>query len=262
MSDSSYRNFQYPLNVYAYLLQLEMGKVAYLHYGLFDHPDEVFARAQQRSTDVVFKHLPPAPATLLEVGIGTGTTLGALVRAGYRVTGISPDAAQVELARKGLADISPMPEVRLENVGFENYTGEPGTFDLVLLQESFQYLNSRQLFSRAHELLMPRGRVLILDEFMDAPSHAYDIHLPQLGSIRALAEECGFAIEEELDLSTQAAPTVDYLLEKIAAHQKALLAELPVSEEQLRGLDAALRQYKAAYADSSCRYVLLDLRRR
>ncbi|MES2625977.1 MAG: methyltransferase domain-containing protein [Pseudomonadota bacterium] len=262
MNDSPYRDFQFPLNIYAYLLHLELGKVAYLHYALFDHAEESVGRAQQRSTDLILERLPPAPAALLEVGIGTGTTLGILVRAGYRVTGISPDAAQVELARQGLADISPPPEFKLESVGFENYSGSPGAFDLILLQESFQYVNSQQLFTRAHELLVAHGRVLILDEFI-GPSHTdYAIHLPQLSSTLALAEECGFVIEEQLDLSKQAAPTVDYLLEKIAHHREALLTELSVSEEQLHGLNAALQQYKAAYADGSCRYVLLQLRRR
>lgn len=262
MNDSPYRNFQYPLNVYAYLLQLETGKVDYLHFGLFEHSGESVALAQQHSTDLVFERLPPAPAALLEVGIGTGATFNRLARAGYRVTGISPEAEQVRLARLRLADISPAPEVELESVGFENFTGRAENFNMVLLQESFQYVSGQQFFRRVHELLVSRGQVLILDEFLSSASTGHCIHLPVLEATRHLAVESGFAIEEELDLSARAAPTVDYLLDCIAAHRHTLLAELPVTAEQLGGLEDALGTYKAAYADGSCRYALLSLRKR
>ena len=276
MNYSPCLEFQFPLNVYSCILLLEEGRVDYLHFALFDRPDEAVTAAQQRSTDLVLARLPEPPAAILEVGIGTGTTLKTLVEAGHHVTGISPEAAQVRLAEQrlaeGAADISgrstapggdgaSLGKARLECVGFEGFRGEPGVFDLVLLQESFQYVDARDLFTRAHQLLAPGGRILLLDEFLGKPSH-YDIHLPNLDATRALARECGFSLVEEVDLTAAAAPTVDYLLDRIETRRARLLAELPLSGQQLDDLLAALRQYKSAYADGSCRYALLSLERK
>src|SRR3712207_909255 len=90
-----YRDFYYPLNVLLHVLTLEEGAVEYLHYGLFERSDEAIGVAQERSTQLLLSRLPPPPARLLDVGVGLGTTLNRLTRAGYDTVGITPDDKQV-----------------------------------------------------------------------------------------------------------------------------------------------------------------------
>jgi len=93
-----YRDFTYPLNVFMHILTHEEGEVRYLHYGLFERPDESIAVAQERSTELLLSRLPPPPARLLEAGAGLGTTLARLERLGYDAQGITPDEKQVAMA--------------------------------------------------------------------------------------------------------------------------------------------------------------------
>src|SRR5205823_5833786 len=95
----AYRDFYYPLNVFMHILTREEGGVRYLHYGLFEQPDESIDAAQERSTELLLSRLPPPPARLLDVGVGLGTTLARLRELGYDAEGITPDAKQAAMAR-------------------------------------------------------------------------------------------------------------------------------------------------------------------
>lgn len=250
------QNFQFPLNVYALILERETGAVDYLHYGFFELPGESVAVAQQRSTDMLLARLPSPPADLLEVGIGTGSTLNTLLERGYRVTGIGPEPEQLNLARHLAGD-----RAVLECTGFEEFMASPGSFDAILLQESFQYLDAGDLFSRGREMLRPGGVLLLADEFLQGAPEGATLHLPDLEATRRLAASHGLRSCEEVDVTEMAAPTVDYLLERIAAHHPALL-ELPdVGAEGLAGLVEALEEYRRAYAAGWCRYRLWHLER-
>ena len=98
-----YKNFTFPLNVYSHILCKDYGDFEYLHYGLFEQDDQDIRRAQQRATDLLFSHLPPSPCRILEVGIGLGTTLSKLVKAGYDATGITPDENQITTPKISMA---------------------------------------------------------------------------------------------------------------------------------------------------------------
>lgn len=50
-SSSLFKSFDFPLNVYAYVLFLNEGSVDYLHYGLFEPGQTNLRRAQQFSTE-------------------------------------------------------------------------------------------------------------------------------------------------------------------------------------------------------------------
>jgi len=94
-----YKNFTFPLNVYSHILCKDYGDFEYLHYGLFEQDGQNIQRAQQCASDLLFSHLTPSPCRILEVGIGLGTTLSKLVKAGYDVTGITPDENQIHYAK-------------------------------------------------------------------------------------------------------------------------------------------------------------------
>ncbi|WP_081762592.1 PIG-L family deacetylase [Xanthobacter sp. 126] len=255
---SAFKALPFPLNVYGALLQIEVGEVAWLHFALFDHPGEPMVTAQRRSTDLLLAQLPPPPARILEVGTGLGTLLAELVAKGYDVTGINPDPAQVAVAQARFGADLPLVEAT-----YEGWTPPPDAepFDVILFQESAQYIDTLTLFDRALDLLRPDGRIILLDEFAirrtswsPEPLHLHD-------HVVALADRLGFSVERDEDLSAKAAHTVDKMLEMTSRHHTTLEESLEVPAELIAKLDASNAAYRAAYAEGRFGYRLLVLRR-
>jgi SAM-dependent methyltransferase len=244
-----YRDFYYPLNVFMHILTAEEGGVTYLHYGLFDHPGQPIGAAQERSTELLLARLPAPPARILDVGAGVGTTLALLTRLGYDVVGITPDEKQVAWIRARYGS-----EVRVENRRFEDYA-EP--VDAIVFQESSQYIESQALFARAATLT---PHIIVLDEFALRPTgapgelHAFDAFLEA-------ASQHGFGLTEEIDLSSRAAPTVDYFNVRIPRYRDRLMNDLGLSAEQLDDLVASGVRYRQLYSDGVYGYRLLQFRR-
>ncbi|HSP15779.1 MAG TPA: methyltransferase domain-containing protein [Thermoanaerobaculia bacterium] len=243
-----YRDFQFPLNVFMHVLTHEEGSVPYLHYGLFERPGEPIASAQERSTQLLFQRLPPPPAKVLDVGIGVGTTLARLAAAGYDVTGITPDEHQAHLVRATHGD-----HLRIEHVSFEDFAARP--FDVVVFQESSQYIECNALFAKAHELTRD---VIVLDEFSAEPTGT----LHQLDEFLRAASAHGFEKTEEIDLSSQAAPTVDYFLERLPRYRASLSADLGLSDAQVDELIESGKRYRNLYRRGVYVYLLLRFHRR
>jgi SAM-dependent methyltransferase len=255
VSRSPLCDFAFPLNVYARALELEEGQAEYLHYGLHATPDMPTVVAQRRSTELLWQHLPP-PCRLLEVGIGLGTMLARLSAAGYCVRGIAPDRAQVECARMRHGDALPATCGRIED-----FSENVGNWDLLLLQESAQYIDPLDLFAQASRLLAEHGEIIVLDEFALRRAAPGKENLHLLRHFVALAERFGFCVVEQLDLSAQAAPTLDYLLRVVPRHACMLQRDLGVTAEALDALTAANAAYREKYADGRYGYFLLRLRR-
>lgn len=246
----------FPLNLFAELQVLEEGGADYLHFGLFEHPDDPIADAQQASTRLILERLPEMPAAILEVGIGLGTTYRTLRALGHSVVGITPDAAQIEVARVRLGG-----DADLRCTRFEALEAPAEGFSMILFQESAQYIDPLALFNRAFELLAPGGTLLIVDEVALRRTAVGEEELHLADDLVAQAERAGFALEERLDLGERAAPTIDYLLDGIARHRSALIEALPIEEGQVEGLVAALERHRERYADGRFGYQLLRLRR-
>ncbi|MEO8383352.1 MAG: methyltransferase domain-containing protein [Acidobacteriota bacterium] len=244
-----WREFTYPLNVFMHILTREAGSVSWLHYGLFDSADDSLAEAQERSTRLLFSRLPPAPARLLEVGIGLGTTLRRMIDAGYDAVGITPDEKQVALVRARDGDAWPVHCVRFEDFRAPG----PDPYDVIVFQESSQYIDSEALFARAATLA---PRIVVLDEFALRPIdeegalHSWDAFLEA-------AARHGFTVTEELDLSERAAPTMDYFTERIPASRDRLIADLSLSGQQVDELITSGSRYRARYADGTYGYRLV-----
>jgi hypothetical protein len=244
--------FAFPLNAYARLLELREGRVDYLHFGVFESPDEPVQDAQQRASDLLWECLPP-PCRLLEVGIGLGTTLARLRAAGYAATGITPDHAQVEAARQRHAGA-----VSVEPMRLEDFDHDAGRWQALLFQESGQYVAPLAIFDAADRLLHEGPSTLVvMDEF--ALDRRDDGHhgLHALAAFIALAARRGWTVTKRVDLSQQARPTLDYLLRGIAEHGSRLVADLKIPQAQLSELAAALRRYQKLYAEGVYGYALL-----
>ena len=247
-----YRDFYYPLNVFVHILTHEEGGVPSLHYGLFEEPGETIAAAQERSTEMLFRRLPPPPARLLEVGIGLGTTMARLRRDGYVVEGITPDDKQIAMVKAAHGDDFPA-----FCASFELFSGS-GLYDAIVFQESSQYIDSQALFARARALLAPSGSIVVLDEFalqaVDRPGglHARERFLDAAG-------RSGFTVREEVEFSAQAAPTIDYFMERIPRYRDALIDELGLSDVQVEELITSGREYRERYAAGLYGYRLFVL---
>ena len=248
-----YRDFPFPLNVLLNVLTREEGRAENMHYGLFEAAGDSIVAAQERSTALLLSRLPPAPARLLEVGIGLGTTLARLTAQGYDAEGITPDAVQATAARERFGD-----RLRIHTTPLEAFE-PPGRFDIVLFQESSQYIECETLFRKVRALASSNAAVIVLDEFalaaIDRPQS-----LPRLDRFLAAAAGAGFRLEEELDLSDAAAPTVDYFLARIPKHRKAIESELAVSAAAIDGLLESGAAYRDLYRTGAYGYRLLRFR--
>ena len=247
-----YRDFYFPLNVFMHILTHEEGDVHSLHYALFEREDEPIAVAQERSTELLFSRLPKPPARILEAGMGLGTTLDRLTRAGYDATGITPDEKQVAMVRARFGDSVPT-----FCTPFEHFADD-ARFDAIVFQESAQYIDSHALFANARKLA---PRVIVLDEFALADVDAPSAPLHSLARFIAAAAEHGFQKTEELDLSAQAAPTIEYFTKRFPRYAEALKRDLGVTEEQLQHLIDNGVVYREQYRTGRYGYRLLDFTR-
>lgn len=247
-----YRGFAYPLNVFMHILALEGVRLEALHYGLFESPSEPLALAQDRSTALILERLPAPPARLLDVGFGLGTLLDRITTMGYDAEGIAPDAAQVAAVRARYGD-----RLKVTGTAFETFAPAGPPFDAILFQESSQYIDSEALFANAARWTR---RVLVLDEFA-MPEASWPGALRSLpGFLRAAAGR-GFRLVEDVDLSRQAAPTVDYFMARLPRHRDAVVRDLDLPDALLGQLVESGRRYRELYRTGAYQYRLLDFRR-
>lgn len=248
--------FSFPLNVYARLLELQEGQVDYLHFGVFDHPDEPVLQAQQRATELLWQALP-APGRLLEVGIGLGTTLTRLLQQGWQPLGITPEPAQIEVAQERQGGTLPLRCTRLEDLA-----ADAGPFDTLLFQESAQYIAPMEIFSAADRLLVNGpASIVVMDEFALDRRAADHGGLHHRAHFIALAQRFGWRVAHQVDLSQAVQPTVQYLITGTRRWRDRLLADLPVTPQQLDELDAALLRVQRLYAEGVQGYGVLRLAR-
>jgi len=245
--------FAFPLNVYARMLEGAEGRLDHLHYGLFEGEDEPVWQAQERASARLWSVLPP-PCRVLEVGIGVGTTLRRLGRAGYRATGITPDAAQVAEVRRRHGDA-----VDARVATLEEWPAQELPFELMLLQESAQYIEPLALFEAADRLLAEQACIVVMDEFALRREGPQDTGLHLHAHFVTLARRMGWTVASDEDVSVAAAPTVKAIERLVNAQRAALLAELPLQPEQLDGLIEAAQRYRARYATGVYGYRLMRL---
>jgi 2-polyprenyl-3-methyl-5-hydroxy-6-metoxy-1,4-benzoquinol methylase len=180
----------------------------WLHYGLW-LPGETpsmpkLREAQERYVDKLVALLPPVPASVLDIGGGTGAMAGRLHSLGYDVEMLTPSEVQVGLAREALGDTVKVHLSRLEEFSTDR------KFDVCLFSESFQYMPMSMSLPKAKAMLKPGGRVVIADCFRSenfkggrqiGGGHRF-INLPMR------ADEEGFRITSDEDVTAMAAGTI------------------------------------------------------
>ena len=251
-----FANFSFPLNVYAAMLAWSEGRVDYLHYGLFERVDEPIWQAQERASAQLWAQMP-LPCRVLEVGIGLGHTLKRLQTRGFDAVGITPEAAQVDAVRAhhghGLA---------IETTTLEAYAPTGPRFDLMVLQESAQYIQPLALFEAADRLLnSERATLLVMDEFALHRRSDADFGLHLLPHFKDLAARHGWRLVHEQDVTAQARLTIDVLQTLTQTHWQRAQDELGIGEADLQALMQSNQRYGANYRDGIFGYRVLKFER-
>ena len=196
------------LDLFARMLKV-FADTPWLHYGLWlEGETPSFPRvrqAQERYVDKLLALLPPAPASILDIGGGTGAMAGRLASLGYTVEMLTPSEVQVGIAREALNGAATVHLSRLEDFA-------PGRrFDVCLFSESYQYIPLDASFAKLGELLAPGGRVVIADCFRSegfeggraiGGGHRYSAFLEAV-------ERSDFAITSNEDVTALAAPSIE-----------------------------------------------------
>lgn len=243
---SKYSKVTFPLNVFALITKLDTGKYRELHYGLYMNKNDTFIQAQKNSTDIIFNHLYKSPAKLLEVGIGFGKTHQKLLDKGFNCTGISPDQVQIDIVNNKLKDTN---LVCTKYEDFELNTKET-LYDIILFQESVQYIQPEVIFSRANKFLKTGGKILIIDEFSRNELLLHDINI-----FKNIAKKNNFNLLIETDFSAHASPTVDYILDGLDKYSDDICNQLNYPVQKIYALTQSLQKYKEKYKNKQYSYV-------
>jgi len=238
----------FPLNVYAWSLHLAGQPVEYLHYGLWESGDQEqdIYRCQARASEYLFSRLPQPPAHLLEVGIGLGASARRLVAQGYQYNGVTPDNTQILYTRHTHRK-SP---IEVERGYFQRYT-HPSWVDVILFQESAQYIPPSEIFRQCKRLLKPGGDIILMDEIPTG------LMVNLVHSVGAW----GFDLIAHEELTAQATPSIPHLIAIIQRHYDLLQYELNVTAQRLDQLLRSLDKRRQAYMSGEYTYQFIHLRK-
>lgn len=178
-----------------------------LHLGLWPADLEVNIRnlgvAQEKHSELIISNIPQGTETILDVGCGVGKLSERLVGLGYQVEGVTPSAFLAAEAHKLLGDEFRIYECPIEDLEVERH------YDVVLFSESFQYLQMEKGLAKCLALLPEHGHLLICDFFRkeaegDGPLNSG----PRLSRFREIVSELPLEMLEDIDITTQTAPTM------------------------------------------------------
>jgi SAM-dependent methyltransferase len=182
-----------------------------LHYGLWDGLEVSAANlraAQEAYTERLFALLPDRPCRILDIGGGAGETAKKLLALGHAVDIVVPSPFLASRCRANA------PAARVHESTFEDFTAAPGSFDICLFSESFQYIPLDQGLPKCLTLLAPGGEIILADCFR-SPHYTGDRMLAPVGGghrIAAFRETLAtlpLAVISEQDVTLSAAPSVE-----------------------------------------------------
>jgi len=103
----------------------------------------------------------PFPATVLDIGCGTGKLATALTSLGLRVTGVEPDPRMAAVAAAKGLDVEVGP--------FEEWDPAGRRFDVVACGQAWHWLRPGDRTEKAIRCLRPAGRILLAWNFASLP---------------------------------------------------------------------------------------------
>lgn len=180
-----------------------------LHYGLWEDGMELsvfnLGKAQDTYTDFLLRHIPEGTKSILDIGCGVGAIAKKLYERNYYVECLSPSIILNNEARRYI------PEIKIHDCKFEDF-GSEKKFDLVVLVESFQYINMKEAFKKCLKILTFKGKIMICDKFKceekgKSPiggGHSYSEYC-------RLYREFGLKLVKDIDITQKIAPNFDLL---------------------------------------------------
>jgi SAM-dependent methyltransferase len=131
----------------------------------FDSAAELYHRARPRYPEAMIGQLVELAdlrpdSRVLEIGAGTGIATAALAERGMEIVALEPGPALAEVARRNLAEFD---RVRVEIATFEEWEGEPGSFDAVVSATAFHWIDPAVKYAKSARLLKPGGHLAVLD---------------------------------------------------------------------------------------------------
>ena len=123
----------------------------------------VFQIERARTEELILRHLPPAPATIFDIGGGAGAYALWLAARGYRVHLVDPVPKHVEQARAASKKQSGFPLASAEIGDARRLSLSDGSADAVLLLGPLYHLLEREdrltALREAHRVVRPGGFV-------------------------------------------------------------------------------------------------------
>ena len=185
-------------------------KSPHLHYGYWTDDLEVdisnLRIAQENYVQLIISHIPDGVRRILDVGCGSGQIAKTLVDIGYEVDCVSPSPYLSEQARELLGQVSHIYECYYEELQTEK------RYDLILFNESFQYIKPEEAIKKTVGFLNQGGYALICDIFKkDTPGKS---PLPGGHPLRRfydIVSEHPLEAATDLDITEETAPTLDIM---------------------------------------------------
>ncbi len=156
------------------------------YYGDADESSRVrsgwFQLEHARTQELILRHLPPAPATVIDAGGGAGVYACWLASQGYQVHLIDPVPKHVEQARAASAQQAANPLASAEVGDARHLRHSDASADAVLLLGPLYHLTEREdrvaALREAHRVLRPGGLVWgagisLFASLFDSLSHGF-----------------------------------------------------------------------------------------
>ncbi|MCJ7622491.1 MAG: class I SAM-dependent methyltransferase [Anaerolineaceae bacterium] len=195
----------------------------------FNEVAEIYDEARPGYPEQLFKDIIslsgiPDDGKILEVGCGTGKATLPFARRGYKMLCL-------ELG-KNLADVAvrncrSYPQVSIENTTFEDWTLQPGSFDLFISAQAFHWIVPEIGYPKARASLKDSGAIALFwshyprpqTSFFKALDNIYKERAPQLAiaGTQTNLEELVMIITDHIDSS--------------GSFEKTLVKRYPWSEE-------------------------------
>ncbi len=187
----------------------------YLHYGFWDHPEEIdpqeltlddMVKAQDRYIEHLATFIPEDVKSILDVGAGIGGNSSYLLSKGYQVDALSPDEYQESVFKDKYNG-----QVKFYRSKFENF--EPDRqYDMVFESESACYIEIDPGWKTAQKTIRDGGYLLASDYFLHHNDGSGDWHIKASHdeeNYMKKAKEYGFKLIREYDQTENTMPTLD-----------------------------------------------------